>query len=70
MTSLPELLAEVEPEEDELLRSRERPIVIVKRRAGAPVADAVAPGVPWLGVMLPYTRSTTSSRRTSAEHSC
>src|SRR5581483_1484211 len=26
-----------------------------RRRAGAPVADSVAPRSPWLGVMLPYT---------------
>ncbi|MBA3735219.1 MAG: carbamoyltransferase HypF [Actinobacteria bacterium] len=55
MTKRPELLADIGPEEDELLRSRERPIVLVKRRTDAPVAHSVAPGVPWLGVMLPYT---------------
>ncbi len=55
MTNRPELLAHVGPEEDELLRARERPIVLVRRRADAPVANSVAPGVFWLGVMLPYT---------------
>ena len=46
-----------EPTEDELalLRSRARPIVLVRRRDGARVAPSVAPGTPWLGVMLPYT---------------
>ena len=33
----------------------ERPIVLAPRRAGAPVARAVAPGSPELGVMLPYS---------------
>src|SRR5207237_2888521 len=49
------LLAEVGPEEELLLRSPERPIVLVRRRPDAPVAPSVAPGTPWLGVMLPYT---------------
>jgi len=38
-----------------LLRSAARPIVLLRRRTGAPVAAAVAPGVAELGVMLPYT---------------
>jgi hydrogenase maturation protein HypF len=32
-----------------------RPIVLLRRRADAPVADAVAPGSPLLGLMLPYS---------------
>jgi hydrogenase maturation protein HypF len=55
MTSSPELLVELEPEEEALLRSAERPIVLARRRADAPIATAVAPGTEWLGVMLPYT---------------
>ena len=55
LTNAPELLAQFGAEEDELLRARERPIVLVQRRADAPVADSVAPGVPWLGLLLPYT---------------
>jgi hydrogenase maturation protein HypF len=39
----------------ELLRSPARPIVLARRRAGAPVAASVAPGAPELGVMLPYS---------------
>jgi hydrogenase maturation protein HypF len=31
------------------------PIVLARRRADAAVAEAVAPGSPWLGLMLPYT---------------
>jgi hydrogenase maturation protein HypF len=48
-------LIELAGEEDELLRSIERPIVLAPRRPGAPVAGAVAPASPELGVMLPYT---------------
>jgi hydrogenase maturation protein HypF len=55
MAAALELLAEVDEAEFELLRSRERPIVLVWRRPDAPVAPSVAPGTPWLGVMLPYT---------------
>jgi hydrogenase maturation protein HypF len=38
-----------------LLQSPARPIVLARRRPGAAVAAAVAPGAPELGVMLPYT---------------
>jgi hydrogenase maturation protein HypF len=55
MTAEPELLAELAPGEAELLASRERPIVLARARAGAPVAESVAPGSPWLGLLLPYT---------------
>ncbi len=51
----PEALCEVDAAEDELLRSSRRPIVLLHRRPQAPVAAAVAPGSPWLGVLLPYT---------------
>lgn len=37
-----------------VLASPERPIVLLPRRAGAPVADCVAPGLDELGVLLPY----------------
>jgi hydrogenase maturation protein HypF len=43
------------PEEERLLIGRQRPIVIARRRPGAAVATAVAPGKPDLGVMLPST---------------
>jgi hydrogenase maturation protein HypF len=42
-------------EEERLLRSAQRPIVLAPRLPGAPVAEAVAPGAPELGLMLPYT---------------
>jgi len=55
MTPAPATLALVEPEEDALLRGAARPIVLVRRRPGSPVAPSVAPGSPWLGLLLPYT---------------
>jgi hydrogenase maturation protein HypF len=48
-------LVELGEQEEVALVSTERPIVLSARRRGAPVADAVAPGAPELGVMLPYT---------------
>jgi hydrogenase maturation protein HypF len=48
-------LAHLCPSEEELLASRERPIVLVPRRDGAAVAASVAPGFRELGLMLPYT---------------
>ncbi len=42
--------------EERLLRSPEAPIVLLKRREiGNAVAASIAPGNPYLGVMLPYT---------------
>jgi len=48
-------LAFVSPVEEELLTQRSRPIVIARRRPGAPVAESVAPASPDLGLMLPYS---------------
>lgn len=49
-------LAEVGAQEERLLLSRERPIVLLARRGEvASVASSVAPGQRTLGVMLPYT---------------
>ncbi|HZW30377.1 MAG TPA: Sua5/YciO/YrdC/YwlC family protein, partial [Isosphaeraceae bacterium] len=48
-------LCEVSPEEAALLAAPRRPIVLLRRKPGARVADGVAPRNPWLGVMLPYT---------------
>ena len=48
-------LVDAGPEEVALLLSRERPIVLAARRAGAPVAASVAPRSRELGVMLPYS---------------
>jgi hydrogenase maturation protein HypF len=38
-----------------LLESRERPIVLLRRRAGGALAPAVSPGLDTVGVMLAYT---------------
>jgi len=40
-------------EEEILLTTSARPIVIVRKLPGSPIAEAVAPGIPWLGVFLP-----------------
>jgi hydrogenase maturation protein HypF len=41
-------------EEEVLLQTIPRPIVLARRRASCGIADSVAPGIPWLGVFLPY----------------
>jgi len=46
---------EVTALEEQLLRSPEAPIVLLRRKPRAGVANGVAPGHPDLGVMLPYT---------------
>ena len=48
-------LVDLTAAEGQLLLSRERPIVLARRRPDAPVASAVAPASPELGVMLPYS---------------
>ena len=40
--------------EEALLITPARPIVLARRRAGCCIAEGVAPGIPWLGVYLPY----------------
>lgn len=47
-------IAEVTAEELELLRSPERPIVVLRQRPGR-LPEGVAPGLHTIGVMLPYT---------------
>ncbi len=44
----------VEDQERTALESRQRPIVLIRRKDGAELAAAVAPGNPLLGFMLPY----------------
>jgi hydrogenase maturation protein HypF len=46
---------EVNEEEEKLLLSVERPIVILKKKKDSPIAHAVAPFQDTLGVMLPYS---------------
>ncbi|MCK5328993.1 MAG: carbamoyltransferase HypF, partial [Candidatus Latescibacteria bacterium] len=48
-------LCRVSAEETQLLKSQQRPIVLMKKRVGSGIFEAVAPGSPCLGVMLPYT---------------
>ncbi|HME74220.1 MAG TPA: carbamoyltransferase HypF [Mycobacterium sp.] len=47
--------AHIDDAEAAVLTSPARPIVLLRRRRDAPVADAVAPGSPLLGLMLPYS---------------
>ncbi|UZQ56062.1 carbamoyltransferase HypF [Trichothermofontia sichuanensis B231] len=47
---------EVSPLEARLLQSAQAPIVLLRRRGGrAQETDAIAPGNPYWGIMLPYT---------------
>lgn len=48
-------LCHVGDAERRLLESFARPIVLLRKRTPARIAEAVAPRNPWLGVMLPYT---------------
>lgn len=48
-------LAEIDDDEAAVLTSPARPVVLLRRRAGAGIADAVAPGSPWIGLLLPYS---------------
>src|SRR5580698_4485634 len=41
-------------EDEALLTTSSRPIVLVRKREDCGIAKGVAPGVPWLGVFLPY----------------
>ena len=45
----------VSPAEEDQLLSRQRPIVLLKKRPGSQLAEQVAPGQTTFGVMLPYT---------------
>ncbi len=47
-------LVELAPDAARLLAGPERPIVLLRRRSTAGVADSVAPGLDELGVLLPY----------------
>jgi hydrogenase maturation protein HypF len=41
-------------DEEALLTTVARPIVLARKRAHSGIAEAVAPGIPWLGIFLPY----------------
>jgi hydrogenase maturation protein HypF len=47
--------AELSPEEETLLSSKERPIVLLPKKPGGCLSEFIAPGNPYIGVMLPYT---------------
>lgn len=47
--------ASISPEEEALIASKERPIVIVSKRKDAAVCEDVAPGIDRIGVFLAYT---------------
>jgi hydrogenase maturation protein HypF len=42
------------PGEEALLQTSARPIVLARALEGCGIADGVAPGIPWLGLFLPY----------------
>ena len=46
---------EVNPKEEELLSSRQRPIVLLDKKGNPSLSDAIAPNQKTLGFMLPYT---------------
>jgi len=48
------VLCTLSPEEEALLTTPARPIVLARSRADGGLAPSVAPGIPWLGVFLPY----------------
>jgi len=48
-------IARVNSEEEALLTSPQRPIVLLKKINNGLLSEAIAPGVPNLGIMLPYT---------------
>jgi hydrogenase maturation protein HypF len=48
-------LCAVNQKEETLLTAWQRPIVLLSKKTPCPVAEAVAPANPWLGIMLPYT---------------
>ncbi|SIN88584.1 carbamoyltransferase HypF [Halodesulfovibrio marinisediminis] len=48
-------IADLTEEEEKLLVTKERPIVLCKQRSDAPIAKALNPGTQYIGVMLPYT---------------
>ncbi len=47
--------AEVSPDEEALITSKEKPIVIVRKCLNTPISDSVAPKIDRIGVFLPYT---------------
>lgn len=50
-----EKIAEFDEEEKALLLSRQKPIVLLRKKVDAPIVPEVSPDVNTVGVMLPYT---------------
>jgi hydrogenase maturation protein HypF len=48
-------LATIGPEEESLLTSPQRPVVLLRKRDRSPLAELVAPGSPYVGLLLAYT---------------
>jgi hydrogenase maturation protein HypF len=48
------VLCKLMPEEEALLQTPARPIVLARAHESNGIAPEVAPGIPWLGVFLPY----------------
>lgn len=49
------VLCEIGPTEEALMKAPVCPIVLLRKRPGCAIVEAVAPGNAWLGVVLPYT---------------
>ncbi len=49
------LIAEISRQEERLLYSSERPIVLVKKKRGGPLSQFISPNIDSVGIMLPYT---------------
>jgi len=54
-SSIADKHCEMNPSERSLLESRERPVVILKRKPSSDIPASIAPGINTLGLMLPYT---------------
>ncbi len=48
------ILCSLTDEEEKLLQTAARPIVLAQARQDSGIAPSVAPGIPWLGLFLPY----------------
>ena len=55
MAPVPSRLVDLTAPEQALLSSPARPIVLARRRDDAVLAESVAPGTPWVGIIAPYT---------------
>ncbi len=49
------VIADLTEEEEKLLLTKERPIILCKQRSNSTLAEALNPGTQYVGIMLPYT---------------